>query len=117
MTDPQTGALIDRLERAARWWKRLALGAVATLLLVLLAGAVAFFVRAQRIEAEHDRAEQALHEVEAQRDAEHAQAEQARREAEAQRDQAQRYLYAHHVALAQREWAAENERRSQKRNP
>jgi hypothetical protein len=117
MTDPQTSALINQLERATRWWKRLALGALATLLFVVLGGAVTLFVRSQQIEAEHSRAEQALREAEAQRDAERAQAEQARREAEAQRDQAQRYLYAHHIALAQREWAAENERRSQKKNP
>jgi hypothetical protein len=117
MTDPQASALIDRLERAARWWKRLALGALATLLLVVLVGAVVAIVRARQVEAERGRAEEALRELEAQRDAERAQAEQARREAEAQREQTQRILYVHELSLAHREWAAEHDRQGQKKNP
>jgi hypothetical protein len=88
MTDPQTDAVIHRLERARWWWKRLAVGALAALFMVLLIGAAVVGSRWQQIRAEHERAEQAL------------------REAETQRDQAQQALYFSHIALAEREWAA-----------
>ena len=92
MTDPQTLALIDRVERARRRWKRLALGALAALLLVCSLGVAAVVSERQQVRAEHERAEQAL------------------REAEAQRDQAERALYFSHSALAEREWAAPGKR-------
>jgi len=87
MTDPQTSTVINQLERTSRWWKRLALGALAALSMILLIGIAAVDSQRQQIRAEHERAEQAL------------------REAEAQRNQAQRALYANHIALAEREWA------------
>jgi hypothetical protein len=92
MTDPQTLAMIGRLERARRLWKRLALGAVAALFLVCSWGVPTIVSQRQQIWAEHERAEQAL------------------REAEAQRDQAERALYFSHIALAEREWAAPGKR-------
>jgi hypothetical protein len=88
MTDPQTDAVIDRLERARRRWKRLAVGALAALGMVLLSGAAVVSSQRQQIRAEQARAEQAL------------------RDAEAQRNQAQRALYASRIALAEHEWAA-----------
>jgi hypothetical protein len=92
MTDPQTLAIIDRLERARRRWKRLALCGLVALLLVCSLGVTTVVCQRQQIRAEHERAQQAL------------------REAEAQKDQARRALYFSHIALAEREWAA-NERR------
>src|SRR5215831_9064998 len=92
MTDPQTLAMIERLERARRWWKRLALGALLALLLVFWFGVTTVASQRQQIRAEHERAEQAI------------------REAEAQRDQARRALYFSHIALAEREWAARERR-------
>ena len=88
MTDPQALAMIDRLERARRRWKSLAVAALAALLLVGSWGVTNAVSQRQQIRAEHERAEQAL------------------REAEAQRDQAERALYFRHIALAEREWAA-----------
>jgi hypothetical protein len=87
MTDPQTLAVIDRLERARRLWKRLALGALAALLVVCSLGVSTIISQWQQVRAEHERAEQAL------------------REAEAQKDQARRALYVSQVALAEREFA------------
>jgi hypothetical protein len=92
MTDPQTLAMIDQLERARRRWKRLALGGLAALLLVCSLGFTAVHFQRQQIRAEHERAEQ------------------ARKEAEAQKDQTQRALYFSHIALAEREWAASERR-------
>jgi hypothetical protein len=88
MIDPQTNTLIKRLERSSRWWKRLALGAMFALVMVLLTGAVTIISQRQQIQAEHQQTEQAL------------------REAEAQKDQAQRALYFSHIALAERERAS-----------
>jgi hypothetical protein len=88
MTDPQTVAMIDRLDRARRRWKRLAFGALAAFLVVCSLGVTTIISQRQQIRAEHERAEQAL------------------RDAEAQRDQARRALYVSHVAVAEREWAA-----------
>jgi hypothetical protein len=81
MVDPQ--ALIKRLERSSRWWKRLAIGAMVGLFIVLLTGGAMIVSQWQEIQAEHQRTEQAL------------------REAEAQKDQAQRTLYFSHIALAE----------------
>jgi hypothetical protein len=92
MTDPQTLSMIDRLERARRRWKRLALGGLAALLLVCSLGVTTVVSQRQQIRAEHERAEQAL------------------QEAEAQKDQAQRALYFSHIALAERELAASERR-------
>jgi hypothetical protein len=92
MTDPQTLAKIDRLERTRRWWRRLALGALAALLLVCLWGVPTVVSQRQQIGAEHERAEQAL------------------RDAEAQRVQAQRALYVSQLALAEREWSTAGHR-------
>jgi hypothetical protein len=83
MTDPQTIALISRLERAQRHWKRLAQGALTALFLVLLTGSVTAVLQQQRIRATQARAEQAM------------------REAEEQRQQVQRMLYANQIGLAQ----------------
>jgi hypothetical protein len=88
MIDPQTSTLIKRLERSSRWWKRLALGAMVALVMVLLTGAATIISQRQQIQAEQQRTEQAL------------------REAEAQKDQAERALYVSHIALAGRERAA-----------
>src|SRR5262249_20857601 len=93
MTDPQTLARIDQLERARRWWKRLALGALAALLMVFSFGVPTVVSQRQQIRAEHERAEQAL------------------REAEAQRDQARRALDFSNVALAQQAWSAAGQRK------
>src|SRR5438445_1406822 len=87
MIDPQTTTLIKRLERSSRCWKRLALGAMVALFMVLLTGAATIVSQRLQIQAEHQRTEQAL------------------REAEAQREQAQRALYFSHIALAERERA------------
>ena len=92
MTDPQTLALIDRVERARRRWKRLALGALAALLGAGSLGVPTIISQRQQIRAEHERAEQAL------------------REAEAHREQARQALYFSHIALAEREWAARERR-------
>jgi hypothetical protein len=92
MTDLQTLAMIGRLERARQLWKRLALGALAALLVVGSWGVPTILSQRQQIRAEHERAEQAL------------------RDAEAQRDQAERALYFSHIALAEREWAAASNR-------
>ena len=92
MTNPQTLALIDRVERARRRWKRLALGALAALLLVCSLGVAAVVSQRQQVRAEHERAEQAL------------------REAEAHREQSRQVLYFSHIALAEREWAARERR-------
>jgi hypothetical protein len=85
MLDPQTHTLIERLERSSRWWKRLALGAMVSLFMVLLTAGATIVTQRQQIQAEHQRTEQAL------------------READDQRDQAQRALYYSHIALAERE--------------
>ena len=87
MVDPQISTLVKRLERSSRWWQRLALGAMVGLFIVLLTGGATIVSQWQRIQAEHQRTEQAV------------------REAEAQRDQAQRALYYSHIALAEREQA------------
>jgi hypothetical protein len=84
MTDPQTLALINRLERAHRCWKRLALGALAALLLVLFVGSAIFVFHRQQIRAEQQRAEQAI------------------READEHKQQVQRMLYYSQIALAER---------------
>ena len=68
MTNLQTLALIDRVERARRRWKRLALGALAALLLVCSLGVAAVVSERQQVRAEHERAEQALRESEAHRE-------------------------------------------------
>jgi hypothetical protein len=87
MTDPQTHALINRLERAHRRWKRVALGALAALFFVLLAeGTVAVF-QWQQISTEQERAEQAI------------------QEADNQREQLKRMFYYNQIALAEREWS------------
>jgi hypothetical protein len=95
MTDPQILTRIDQLERARRWWKGLALGALAALLLVFLFGVTTFAALRAQIRAEHERAEQNF------------------REAEAQRDQARRALYVSNLALAQREWSAASQRQDE----
>jgi hypothetical protein len=92
MTDPQTVAMIERLDRARRRWKRLALGALAAFLVVGSLGVPTIIFQRQQIRAEHERAEQAL------------------REAEAQKYQARRALYFSHIARAEREWAAASKR-------
>jgi hypothetical protein len=66
MTDPQTLALINRLERAHRQWKRLALGALTALLLVLFVGGVTAVFYRQQIRAEQERAQQAIREAQEQ---------------------------------------------------
>jgi len=88
MIDPETNTVINRLERARRWWKSLALGALAVLLMALLIGAATITSQRKQIQSEQVRAEQAL------------------KEAEAQSEQARRVLYYHQIALAEREWAA-----------
>ena len=92
MTDPQTLAIIDRLERARRRWKRLALCGLVALLLVCSLGVAAVVSQRQQVRAEHERAEQAL------------------REAEAHREHARQALYLSDIALAEREWAARERR-------
>ena len=92
MNDPETIAMIDQLKRARRLWKRLALGAVAALLLGGSLAGTTIISQRQQIRAEHQRAEHAL------------------REAEAQKDQARRALYVSNIALAEREWAASERR-------
>jgi hypothetical protein len=88
MIDPQTNTLIDRLERAHRWWRSLALGALAVLFMVFLIGGATIISQRKQIDVEQERTEQAL------------------REAEAQREQARRALYYHQISLAEREWSA-----------
>jgi flagellar biosynthesis/type III secretory pathway M-ring protein FliF/YscJ len=105
MPDPQTDALIDQLRRTARFWKSLALGTVAVLVLAV-AGLTAFAAvraarsraaeEAARIEAEKARrkAEQALRDGQAAED-------RARHRAE----QVERALYARSILQAQQAWA------------
>jgi hypothetical protein len=88
MIDPETNTVIERLDRARRWWKSLALGALAVLFMVLLIGVAMIISQRKQIQVEQERTEQAL------------------REAEAQSQQARRVLYYHQISLAEREWAA-----------
>jgi hypothetical protein len=88
MIDPETNTVIDRLERARRWWRSLALGTLAVLFMACLIGAATMISQRKQIQTEQQRTEQAL------------------REAEAQREQARRALYYHQISLAEREWAA-----------
>ena len=88
MIDPQTDTVINRLERARRRWKSLALGALAVLFMVSMIGAAAIISQRKQIQVEQERTEQAL------------------KEAEAQREQARRALYYHQISLAERELAA-----------
>ena len=88
MIDPETNTVIQRLERARRWWKSLALGALAILCMVFLIGAATIISQRKQIQVEQERTEQALS------------------EAEAQSQQARRVLYFHQISLAEREWAA-----------
>jgi hypothetical protein len=87
MIDPETNIVIERLERARRWWKSLAIGALGVLFMVLLIGAATIVSQRQQMQVEQERFEQAL------------------REAEAQSERARRVLYYHQISLAQREWA------------
>jgi hypothetical protein len=73
MPDPQTNALIARLERSRTRWKRLALGVLSTLLLGVVTAAVFGVyewkrVRAARAEAEAQR-DQAIRNAERAREA------------------------------------------------
>jgi hypothetical protein len=114
MIDPQISNRIERLERANRLWKRLALGAFTALLLVVVTVIALVIVRSHQAQVAQDRAEQALREVERQREAARELAEQnARQEAEA-KNQLQRALYAEEIARAQAAWDAENARREKK---
>jgi hypothetical protein len=85
MTDPQTLALINRLERAYRRWKSLAIGAMAALVLVLLIAGVSAVFQWQQIRTEQERAEQAI------------------QEAKDQREQVRKMFYYSRIALAERE--------------
>jgi hypothetical protein len=115
MTDPHISVRIEQLERANRLWKRLALGALTALLLIVATAIALVIVRSHQVQVEQDRAEQALREVERQRDAARELAEQnAKQEAEA-KNQLQRALYAEQIARAQAAWDAENARRE--KNP
>jgi len=87
MFDPETNTVIDRLERARRWWKSLALGALAILFVVFSFGTATIISQRKQIQLEQARTEQAL------------------KEADAQRQQARRSLYYHQISLAEREWA------------
>ena len=87
MFDPETSTVIDRVERARRRWKSLALGALAILFVVFSIGAATIISQRQQIQMEQERTEQAL------------------REAEDQSKQARRALYYHQISLAEREWA------------
>ena|SRR5216683_2842584 len=88
MIDPETNTVINRLDRVRRWWKSLALGALAVLFMVFLIGAATIISQRRQIQVEQEQTEQAL------------------REAEAEREQARRALYFHQISLAEREWAA-----------
>jgi len=88
MIDPEPNIVIERLERARRWWKSLALVASAVLFIVLFIEAATLISQRKQIQLEQERAEQAL------------------RDAEAQREQARRMLYYNQISLAEREWAA-----------
>jgi len=96
MTDPHTLALINQWERAHRRWKRLALGAMAALLLVLPVAGVTAVFQWQQIRTEQERTERAS------------------QEAEVLRDQVRRTLYYSQIALAERELAAGIQRRDNK---
>jgi hypothetical protein len=87
MFDPETNTVIDRLERARRWWKSLALGALTILFVVFSIGVATIIFQRKQIQMEQERTEQAL------------------REAEDQSKQARRALYYHQISLAEREWA------------
>ena len=88
MIDPETNTVIHRLERARRWWRSLALGALAVLFMVFLIGSATIISQRKQIQVEQERTEQALS------------------EAEAQSQQARRVLYFHQISLAEREWSA-----------
>src|SRR5262249_36360349 len=102
MPDPHTDALIDQLRRTARFWKSLALGTVAVLVLAV-AGLTAFAaVRAARSRAAEEAAR-----IEAEKARQKAdQAERDRQAAEDRaRQEAEQALYASRIGLAQKELA------------
>src|SRR5438445_13475873 len=68
MIDPQTTTLIKRLERSSRCWKRLALGAMVVLFMVLLTGAARFVSHRWKFKAEHQRTNQPLGKAEPKRE-------------------------------------------------
>src|SRR5262245_18679448 len=111
MPDPHTDALIDRLRQTARFWRSLALGTVAVLVLAV-AGLTAFAAvraalsraaeEAARIEADKARQKAEAAEDRARQQAEAAEA--ARVEAEQARRKAEQALYAMSIQQAQKAW-------------
>ncbi len=100
MATADTAVLIERLRRANRRWKRLALGSLALLVVVLVGAAVTIVAQANRSAAALRAADEARRaEQEARQEA-----ERQRGEAEGARDQVQRLMYLRDVELAAREW-------------
>ena len=58
MMDPETNTVIQRLERARRWWKSLALGALAILFVVFSIGTATIISQRKQIQMEQERTEQ-----------------------------------------------------------
>jgi hypothetical protein len=99
ISEVNTTALVERLRRDNRRWKRLALGALALLVVALVVATALFAVHADRSAAALRAAEEARRaEQEARQDAE-------RRWGDVERahEQVQRILYARSIELAARE--------------
>ena len=96
MSDADPTALIERLRRANRRWKRLA----ALLAIALVGAAAAIAVQHGRTAAVFRAAEQASRAEQGARQ----EAERQRAEGERARDEARRALYVAHIRLATLEW-------------
>jgi hypothetical protein len=100
MSEADTTALVERLRRDNRRWKRLALCALVLLAITLTGATVAVGVQADRSAAALRAAEEASRaEQQARQDAERQGVE-----AEQAREQVRRMMYLRNIGLAAREW-------------
>jgi hypothetical protein len=100
MSEADTTALIERLRRANRSWKLLALVTLALLAVIIVGTTISIAVQADRSAEALRAAEEASRaEREARQDAERLKAE-----AERAKDHVERMLYIRNIELAGREW-------------